>query len=697
MNRKTSFIILLSSFLLILYGQVSNSAFSQEKKDQEVLEYEVSVILKLVQVYVMDSDGNPVTDLEKEDFELYDNGKLQSITDFEKHILYMPSDKTKHLQKEEIPSHTKLNRKFFLFFDFAFNSPRGIKNAKEAALYFIDNQLDPSDEVGVLSYSITKYLTVHENLTTNHKKGKEAVEGLGIEGILGRAEDVEQKYWAMVGEIDSGSSLSEIDKITQEFDFIQLNYDRDHFKQHVSNFSRTMKELGQALSHIQGYKNILYLSTGIPGSIFEGGGAKSPFNSRRLIFKDAFADIHLNNRYEEMIKTLATSNSSVYPIYAEGTSMNLNQKYGFQDRGLLGKSSLQRMAKGTGGKYYGNINNYETIMEEIQSATSSFYVLGYYIGEKWDGKYHEITVKVRRKGCEVRAQAGYFNPKPFSKLSKLEKELDFIELALEESSQYQTPLRFPVGTISFTTEGISGLVTISKIPDEKVRELSGKKVEFVNLIFDEKDDLSYFKGWRMNFTELPQNDIFYYSLASLPPGKYKSRIVIRNTKTGKSAVSSSQAIIQETLDAGIMLSSPLLLVPEKSAFYLRGALIEQEDKDKKPIDLIDLYPCNLKLFAPVVEEIEQGITGLTAVIRSYVPQVQYPDMKISLCVMDQSSGKVMPIPFSVLHQDPKNHTQISFVTLEAHTLEPGNYIIHFDAEETKTRLKSQTTTTFSIK
>jgi VWFA-related protein len=697
LNKKNSFIILLPSFLIILFGYVSNSAYSQEKKDQEVMEYEVSVTLKLVQVYVMDSDGNPVMDLEKEDFELYDNGKPQSITDIEKHILFMPSDKTRPQQKEETPSRTKLNRKIFLFFDFAFNSPRGIKNAKEAALYFIDHQLDPSDEVGVLSYSITKYLTVHENLTTNHKKVREAVEGLGIKGILGRAEDVEQKYWEMVSEIDRNPNLPEIEKISKENDFIQLSYDRIYFKQHVSNFSRTMKELGQALSHIQGRKNILYLSTGIPGSIFEGGGSKSPYHSRKLIFKGAIADTHLNDRYEEMIKILAASNSSVYPIYAEGTSMNLNQRYGFQDKGQLGKSSLQRMAIGTGGRYFGNINSYETIMEEIQSATSSFYVLGYYIGEKWDGKYHRISVKVRRKGCKVRSQAGYFNPKPFSELSEFEKELDFIELALEESSQYQAPLSFPVGTISFSTERISGLVTISKIAVEKVRELSGKKVEFINLIFDEKDDLFSFKGWRINLAKLPQNDIFYYSLASLPPGKYTSRIVIRNTKTGKSAVSSSQVIIQRPLDSGLNLSSPLLLVSEKSPVYLKGGFIEQEDEDKKSIDLIDLYSCNLKLFAPVVKEIEQGIPELTAVIRSYIPQIQYPDMKISLRVMDQSLGEIIPIHFSVLHQDPKNHIQISFIILEVHSLKPGNYIIYFDAEETKTRLTSQVSITFSIK
>jgi VWFA-related protein len=178
----------------------SSSAISQERTEQKVLEHEVSVILKLIQVYVLDMQGNAVTDLEKEDFELYDNGKLQSITDFERHVLFTEDDATQPSLKEKASSPAKLNRKFFLFFDLAFNTARGIKNAREAALYFIDHQLQPTDEVGVLSYSATKYFTVHEYLTTNHKKVREAVEGIGIKDMLGRAEDAEQRYWGMIEE-----------------------------------------------------------------------------------------------------------------------------------------------------------------------------------------------------------------------------------------------------------------------------------------------------------------------------------------------------------------------------------------------------------------------------------------------------------------------------------------------------------------
>lgn len=693
MNRKTSFIILILFFPLVLFNYESNSAFSQKTADQEALKYEVAVTLKLVQVYVMDSHGTPVTDLKKEDFELYDNGKLQSITDFEKHVLFALLDKTERPGKEEIPSQTKFNRKFFIFFDLAFNSARGINNSKKAALYFIDHQLHPSDEVGVLSYSATKYLTVHENLTTNHKKVREAVEGIGTKKVLGRAEDVEQKYWGKTEEMaqPENSGSEETQKALQIIDFNQIRFDRLEFKQHVLIFIRTMKELGQALSHIQGRKDILYLSCGIPGSIFEGDTSKKGAGMRDFIFQDAFADIRLNDRYDEMIRMLAASNSSIYPLYAEGISTS------FQDRQQLGKSSLQRMAADTGGEYFGNIQNYEKIMAEIQKATSSFYVLGYYIGQAWDGKYHDITVRTKRKGFQVQAQAGYFNPKLFSELTALEKKMDFIELALDGRSQFLAPLHFPEETMHFATERISGFVMLSKIPAAAVQELSGKQVEIVNLIFDEKDDLRHLKGWRVDFTKLPQKDIFLYSLASLPPGRYKPRIVIRNTKTGKSIVSSVQAGIQEPTDSGLKLSSPLLLVPEKGAVYLKGERLKEGDKDQKTIDLTDIFPCNFNLWAPVVEEMEQGRAGLTAVVRSYVPECQYPDMIISPRLMDQSTGEIILLPFSVSRRDPENHSQISFITFPSERLKPGKYILHFDAEETRTRLKSSMSAAFSIK
>ncbi len=86
MKKKIFFSFLLLALFLQFSFHELNSDPLQVKGDQEELKHEVVVVLKLVQVYVSDKKGSPVTDLEKSDFTLYDSGKLQTVTDFERHI-----------------------------------------------------------------------------------------------------------------------------------------------------------------------------------------------------------------------------------------------------------------------------------------------------------------------------------------------------------------------------------------------------------------------------------------------------------------------------------------------------------------------------------------------------------------------------------------------------------------------------------
>ncbi len=127
MKRKIFPIILLLAFLFQPGLHRLNSESAQAKKGQKTFQQEVVVTLKLVQVHVTDKKGNPITDLTKDDFILYDNRKLQTITDFEKHLLAIPEKPVKLGKKaieriEEIklpPSpdmSSRLNRKFVFLF-----------------------------------------------------------------------------------------------------------------------------------------------------------------------------------------------------------------------------------------------------------------------------------------------------------------------------------------------------------------------------------------------------------------------------------------------------------------------------------------------------------------------------------------------------------------------------------------------------
>ena len=218
------------------------SPSAQANKSQE-LKHEVSVTLKLVQVYVTDKKGNPVTGLKKEDFLIYDKGKAQTITEFEQHILSIPTAVTgaqlEILQETKPPAAREvMSRKFFLFFDFAYTTAKGIIKAKKAALHFIDTKLQPSDEVGVLSYSAIKSLTLHENLTANHKKVREVVESFGLKEIHGRAESLEAKYWGQKGESNPLDYIEEKMEGMDRLESLKIKLDRTESLHQAANFAQ---------------------------------------------------------------------------------------------------------------------------------------------------------------------------------------------------------------------------------------------------------------------------------------------------------------------------------------------------------------------------------------------------------------------------------------------------------------------------
>lgn len=652
-------LFLFSQFAFIepLQSQTKNS-----KTKQETLQYEVTVTLKLIQVYVTDKKGNPVTDLKKSDFELYDNGKLKKITDFEKHILSVPGKKAEEIKTAPTPETPSLmNRKFFLLFDFAFNDEQGIMRSKKAALHFIDTQLHPTDEVGVLSYSANKGLNLHEYLTSDHKKVREVVKGFGAREVLGRAQDIEFRYWEEREEEWLGKRTA-----------IAREHERKLYKNQVLNFSKEIKDLARALRYIPGSKHTIFFSGGVANSILYGYG-----------------NFSLRTIYEKMSKELAASNSPVYAVNAAGLITAH-----FRDRDMMGDHSLNQLAKLSGGKYFDNIVSYEKTMDEIQNITSVYYVLGYYIDEKWDGKYHKIKIKVKRKGCKVYGQGGYFNPKPFTEYTEFEKLLHLIDLALSENPHFQEPLNFPLTALPFSVKEKSHLVMLSKIPREKVKKVLGRKVEIVTFIFDRQNDIVELKRNKVSASKLAQDNVYFYSTSILSPGEYDCRVVIRNLETGKGGVASSQVVIPERPESGLMLYPPLLLKPEKNAFYLKGSATE---KKVKHITLLDIYPFNSTQYSPLVEILNQGMSKLLAVVRCSIFNIYQPEIRLSAHLTHISSGERTSLSLSVLNQYREDDTQIYLTELPINKLLPGRYTLHLFAEEMNTKSKFNVTTTFLVR
>ncbi|MDH4257932.1 MAG: VWA domain-containing protein, partial [Candidatus Aminicenantes bacterium] len=326
MKKKIFFLVLLLALTVHLHLEEINPESLQAKKEQQALRHEVTVVLKLVQVYVTDNKGNPVTDLSKEDFILYDNGKMQTITDFERHLLSRaerlpgPEKEVEERISETALSPSpetasRMNRKFILLLDIDRNDAPGVGKSKKAALHFLDTQVLPTDEVGVFSYSRYYGLIIHEYLTSDHDRAREAIEAIAeIPGIRPRSSteltlegEQERAEAEMAGAGREGGKEGMATSQTLEssgsplnFSFVENPGDPDDIEHRTEKYIFTMRELSKAMRYIPGYKNIILFSAGIP---------------RYLLYS---ADQKFRERYEEMAKEMASSSSPVYTVNTMG-------------------------------------------------------------------------------------------------------------------------------------------------------------------------------------------------------------------------------------------------------------------------------------------------------------------------------------------------------------------------------------------
>ena len=418
------------AFFFFYFSLLSLSLpLTQRQKKTQELKHEVAVTLKLIQVYVTDKKGNPARDLKKSDFILYDNGKLQDITDFEKHLLYVPEagpEESKLPPARDMSS--VMNRKFFFLIDCENNDLEGIAKSRNAALEFIDTKAQPGDEIALISYSFIRGLILHEYLTSNHEKVRVAINK--IRPVPGK-----KRGW------DSLASLGH-SVMGMERDIISESITSTERRIASLRFSKKIQELAKALRHIPGQKNIILFSRGYGTSILFYGTLRG----------DAF---------RAMAKELASSNS---PVFSVNTTTGMEKTNVFPD------DAMDYLSKLTGGKYYHDVNYYAKIAEDIQNATSNYYVLGYSVESAWDGKFHDIKVEVKRAGYKVHAQRGYFNPLPFNQFSPVEKHFHLLALALGEKAYFEQHLNFSMIAIPFSDNKKSNTILISEIPVQKIRE-----------------------------------------------------------------------------------------------------------------------------------------------------------------------------------------------------------------------------------
>jgi VWFA-related protein len=690
---------------------------------QNPIEHNVAVTLKLVQVYVTDKKGKPVPDLRKTDFRVSDNGAPVTITEFERHVLEPPAAGTPASEQEKLlsslaPPLQPMSRKFFIFFDFAFNTQRGFNKSKEAALHFIDRELKPGDEVGLVSYGTFGGLAIHEFLTTDHKKVREAVEKISPQRLAGRADDIEEQYWRKGAEgqlvlptyTDLHAGVAT--KIPQIYD-----WERQASKSQSENFLLKLTSFAEALRYVPGQKHIVLFTTGVPSSMLYGSQHGDPIetvliNSKnRSIFETG--DQVLRSASEELLKQLSAANCTVFTFdtresavvpslftyddetfgdryrdlfYDDGVRQDVTNP--LKDDRVTGQYSLRRMADVTGGKYFSNILDYENTLSQVQDLTGMYYVLGYSLSEQLDGQYHNLKVEVDRKDCVVRAQAGYYNPKPYAEYTDLEKQLQLYDLALSERSFLRTPLTFSMSALSFTISGENRVQVLSKIPNPVMEKFSGKKSELVALIFDDQDNLLGLQRYESDLSKFKGMDVFYTSGAWVPPGRYKARLVIRDMENGSAAVASTWVTVVLKPLTGLGLNSPLLLTAESNFAYLESVAAKKVGR----ADWKDAYPYERARYSPLLGALPEGTRRIYAILPCSAAGLVQPEIAVSAWLIDARTGNKVPVQTTVANKTVSGSLDILFLEVDLAGAPAGKYRIFFNVRDAASNSMAYTQT-----
>jgi VWFA-related protein len=649
-------------YALIASGAVGRpsqrTAPVKPKPPAEALQHEVTVTLKLIQVFVTDASGKPALDLQKSDFVLHDNGVPQTITDFEKHAEGLPALERPAPAPSGPPAAAPLlSRKFFFIIDYIRNDRKGVLKSRDAVLDFMATKIRPEDEIALYTLSSMSGLTQHEYLTKDHDKIRGKLKKLW--DVVGGGQERPLNYLPLPPPPVSpqpqqaGDSFELKGKGLLDSDVFAAAVD-GHAGSDVRHQFSQIAAWATALASIPGQKNIVLFTRGFGSGVFNPGSATHPL-------------------FQTMVRQLASADAPVF-------SIDTNTGPGVSTT----EASLDHLSRATGGQYFQNVRDYARIAAGIQTATANYYVLGYAIPAAWDGKYHKVKVEVNEPGYVVHVQSGYFDPLPYDKLSPIMKHLHLLNAVLGEAASSARALDFPVTALSFTrTGGAGNILFLSELAVESIRAAVGDRTEFITLVLDENSTIVDGRRAEIDWKSLKAETIYQYGVAALAPGRYDCRTVVRNLDDGRTAVGSCVVEVAAPLAEGPLMSAPLLLVRGAEGRYLNLASPE-EGAGEEDLSLSRIFPFPAKEYIPLVGPLEQGTTSLFATLRCVWREERRANGEIDLStwLTHEGSEEREPVEMSLLETTSRDEADFYFLELVLPALSPGRYRLEIRAEET---------------
>jgi VWFA-related protein len=517
-----------------LFARQAAAPQPQPDRQTPPITFKVEINYVEVDAVVTDAKGSFAGNLRPNDFQVFEDGKPQTITNFSLVEIPMERPDSPLFVKQPIEPDVATNadqsdgRLYLIVLDALHTEALHSAWVRKAAKKFIETSVAANDRAAVISTGGD----ASQDFTNNKRLLLAAVDRFMGRSLRSATLNKIDDYNATAGTGLASDKPRDID-----------TYERAH------NATATLDTLRQAsdfMASIHGRRKALVLfSEGIDYDITD------PFENQSAndIRQDSLDAVAAATRANVVVYSIDPRGLSSFagmgaenqgpPIDAD-PSLRLNAQ-GMQDEFRLQQDSLRVLADETGGFAALNSNDFVSTFDRIRQENSSYYVLGYYpTNDKRDGRFRKIEVRINKPGFRVRARKGYVAPRGRASATRTLDAKEGTSPVLREALNSPLPLpglRLTAFAAPFRGSGTSASVSLvvhADGRDLKFTEKDGRFEDTVELSVIALDKDGKVKNGVTNKVRMPlkpqtyalvaQTGIRVTSRLDLPPGHYQLRI-----------------------------------------------------------------------------------------------------------------------------------------------------------------------------
>jgi VWFA-related protein len=574
-------------------------------KDDDVVK--ISTTLIQLDVTVTDSKGKIVTDLKPEDFEVYENGEKQQITNFS-FITSLPETKASPTPKPDknavgapIPPvqirPEQVRRTIALVVDDLGLSFESVHFVRRALKKFVDEQMQPNDFVAIIRTG--SGIGALQQFTSDKNLLYAAIEKitwnpLGRSGISAFApieQDPTEEEETEEEEAGSRDSVKEFNEFREDiFSVGTLG---------AINF------VVKGMQELPGKKSIMLFSDG-----FVVCTPENPDRCARIL--DSLRELtDLCNRASVTIYAQDARGLQYTGLTAadrvNGNPQSIQNAFSSRSAELFDKQDgLAYLARETGGKAVFNNNNLNIGLEKLLEDTKGYYLLGYQPdSDTFDAtkrRFNKLNIKVNRPGVTVNYRSGFFGVAD----SDIKRPAPVTQTPAQQI-QKALASPFSVNGISLKLNTLLGKDAKNGTFVNSLLHVDAKDLKFIDTpdgmkkaVFDvlainfgengtiiDQISKTYTLTAKNNETyqNLIKNGFVYHFLFPIKkPGAYQMRVAIRDT-TSATVGSANQFIEVPDLKKGRLTISGIVLenLSEKQWNDLQNVAVTPQQRGTDPM------------------------------------------------------------------------------------------------------------------